>query len=263
MSSAAASGFTFLVTFVFLALLAVMWSIRGGAQDDLVTGFSCQLIAYTLGLFAILRVYAPERGIREFLALRPTAWVLYPLAILLGIVVTFPADAAYDFICARYPTAEPDHLTATFQAAAPARRVVMGFILAAAGPAVEEMFFRGALFRPLKRQMSPLFAAALTAILFSVVHLEWQMFAPIMVLGLCLGLLRAWSGSLVVSTLVHAAFNAVSLGNLVRESRGASPLRVPVAVTAGAAVVAVVIMFVAYYVANRSDAGAAAREADA
>ncbi len=263
MSPAAAFGWTFAVTFVFLALLGVMWALRGDAKGDLVTGFSCQFIAYALGLFLILRVYAPDRGIRDFLGLRPTTWVVYPLAILLGIAVTFPADAVYDLICARFPPPEPDTLSEVFRASSPARRVVMGFVLAAAGPATEEMFFRGALFRPLKRRLSPALAATLTAILFAVVHLEWQMFPPILVLGLCLGLLRAWSGSLVVSTLVHAAFNAVALANLVRESSGASPLKVPIAVSVGGAALSIAIMLVAYAVSRKSEASVVAREADA
>jgi membrane protease YdiL (CAAX protease family) len=262
MSSAAAAGWTFLVTFVFLALAGVMYALRGETRGDLVTGFSCQVISYTLGLFLILRVYAPERSIRDFIALRPTAWAFYPLAILLGIAIAFPAGALYDVVCARYPSVDQDAMTEVFRASSPARRVVMGFVLAAAGPAVEEVLFRGALMRPLRRRYSAGLSAVLTAILFALVHLEWQMFPPIVIVGLCLGLVRNWSGSLVVSTLLHGAFNAVSLGDLVREAAGAPAMKTPLAATIGGAVVSVAVLAVMRVVSQRAPAALAAREAD-
>ncbi len=263
MGAPAAFGWTFVVTFLFLALLAVVWAVREGSKNDLVTSFSCQAIAYSLGLFLILRVYAPERSIRDFLALRPTSWPLYPIAILLGVAITLPADALYEIISKKYPALEPDTLTQVFHESSIARRIAIGFVLAGAGPFLEEVFFRGALFRPLKRSVAPLQVAVLTGMLFAVVHLEWQTFASIFILGTCLGLLRAWSGSLAVSILVHASFNGVALANLVRESGGAEPLRYSNAMILISAVVSIALMIIAYGIASKGETAGRAREVDA
>lgn len=263
MGGPAAFGWTFVVTFLFLAMLALVWAVRESAKNDLVTSFSCQAIAYSLGLFLILRVYAPDRSIRDFLALRSTAFALYPIAILFGVVITLPADALYEIICKKYPALEPDTLTQVFRDSSASRRIAMGFVLAGAGPILEEIFFRGALFRPLKRSIAPLQVAVLTGILFAVVHLEWQTFASIFILGSCLGLLRAWSGSLAVSMLVHASFNGVALANLVRESGGADPLRYSNQTILIAGAASILLLFSAYAIASKSGAAARAREADA
>ena len=259
----AALGWTFVVTFLFLALFGVATSVRESSKSDLVSGFSCQVVAYSLGLFLILRVYAPERSIRDFLALRSTAWTLYPLAIFLGILITIPADALYEVICARYPASDADVMGKLFHEASIPRRILMGFVLAGAGPVLEEMFFRGALFRPLKRSVSPLFAAILIGLLFAVIHLEWQSFAPIFILGTCLGLLRIWSGSLHVSMLLHASFNGVALANLIRESAGAVPLKLSNGVIVAAGVASLLLMILAHWLSSKSPACERAREADA
>jgi uncharacterized protein len=79
-----AAGWSFGTTFVFFFLVALVISIRPRAESDLVTKFGLQVVATLLGLFGILRLYAPSVSIREFLGARDTSFAFYPLAALLG-----------------------------------------------------------------------------------------------------------------------------------------------------------------------------------
>jgi membrane protease YdiL (CAAX protease family) len=57
------------------------------------------------------------------------------------------------------------------------------------------------------QQLQAVFAGA---ILFAAVHPTWPQSIPLFVLGMGLGYLRVWSGSLVAPILVHALFNGTS-----------------------------------------------------
>ncbi len=83
------------------------------------------------------------------------------------------------------------------------------FTIAFMAAVSEEIFFRG-LIQNVCREWFPNYHAAIwfTAILFSAFHMEFYGFLPRMALGLALGYLYAWSGSLYVSMLAHFANNA-------------------------------------------------------
>jgi hypothetical protein len=132
----------------------------------------------------------------------------------------------------------------------------MGIV--AVGPLLEEIFFRGALFGPVARKDGPTAAVAATALLFAMVHLEWQAIVWILLMGVILGALRSRSGSLVPSVLVHASFNAVTVGAVAVRFAG-QPRTVWIA---GAVVVSIILIGLALWIAGRSEAAQAAREED-
>ena len=75
---------TFGTIFVQAFLENGLLGARTASRDDLTKLFACQLAAYLLGTFLILRVHAPQAKIREFLALRGTHLAFYPLALALS-----------------------------------------------------------------------------------------------------------------------------------------------------------------------------------
>ncbi len=172
-------------------------------------------------MFCILRVYAPQRSIRDFIGLRGTSVAIYPMALVFGATIVAPANALYAAVNARFPSPIPDTLSEVFHDASPVRRALIGAVLVVLGPILEEILFRGALLRPLKRKVGPISAAVFTGLLFALVHLEWQVLPPFILLGIALGLLRNWSGSTVPGMLVHATFNGAALIELIRSARGA------------------------------------------
>lgn len=80
-------------------------------------------------------------------------------------------------------------------------------------PAIlEELFFRGALQNLLQRLGGGHHAAIwATAAAFSAMHLQFEGFLPRMFLGLLMGYLYYWSGSLTTSIIAHAVNNALAL----------------------------------------------------
>lgn len=253
------------MTAVFLFGLVFVVSVRPAAQSDLVTKFGCQVIATLLALFVILRMYAPEKSIRDFLGIRSTHVGFYPLALSLGVSVQVPANVLYDLITRRYPTLT-EHDNSLYEDLSKGRlsRIVAIFVLALAGPLVEEIFFRGALFRPLRKRYDAAGVVLATSLFFAASHLEWQMIAPIAIVGLSLGVLRSASGSLVPSFLMHAAFNGVTLYSLITRGAGeaADTSPIPFKIALAGSLVTVLLLALATWLGDKSAWATEARQRD-
>jgi membrane protease YdiL (CAAX protease family) len=84
-------------------------------------------------------------------------------------------------------------------------------------PFTEELFFRGLLYPALVRKMGMPVAIGLTSLAFALIHasqLGWS-FAAVGIMigvGLALTLVRALSGSLAASTIVHLGYNGLIFG---------------------------------------------------
>jgi hypothetical protein len=92
-------------------------------------------------------------------------------------------------------------------------------------PAVEELLFRGFLFPVMQRAHGTPAAILLTAGLFSLVHAQqygwaWQNLILLGYVGVVFGTVRAVSGSLVPSTLLHAGYNLALFAGLFAASKG-------------------------------------------
>jgi len=266
MSVLGATGWTFLVTAGLLLLWSIVIAARPARAEDETTGFMCQALAYLLGLFGILRLHGPDISIREFVGMRRTSWWFLPIGLALGVVASVGADIAYTAITHRFPVDDGPALVDIFRATRAGGRVLIAVEIAVAGPLIEELIFRGALFRPLRRTVAPLVTVVVTAVLFTLTHLFWQKFGPILVVGVCLGLVRTWSGSLFASWALHAAFNAAGVISAFVELQRGAALEVPEANKIPAAVVCVVVavglMALARLVGTRSSLAADARTKD-
>ena len=209
-----------------IALFAL--SVRPGTTLDLVGGVACQSAAFLLTLFLIVRVHAPDRSLRDVLALRPTNWGLYLLAAGLGFLLEGPFTSVADLIERRWPPSA-DELAARAQAFdAPTLTKKIAVVIAAAivGPLVEEMFFRGGLYRGIRRGHSALLTTLGVALFFAFAHLEWRHFVPIFLIGLVITYARAASGSLLPGLIIHITFNATSVLSSFADSGGPTPAEI-------------------------------------
>ena len=74
----------------------------------------------------------------------------------------------------------------------------------------EELFFRGAMQRIISSgRVGPHSAIWITAVLFSVFHMQFYGFFPRLVLGAFFGYLLYWSGSVWLSSIIHALNNTL------------------------------------------------------
>lgn len=85
--------------------------------------------------------------------------------------------------------------------------VLMGI----AAPVLEEVFFRGFLYRAFRRRVGTLSAVTASALIFSVLHFNAGTLLPIFGLGVLLAYAYERSGTLVVPIVVHVLQNSIAL----------------------------------------------------
>lgn len=89
---------------------------------------------------------------------------------------------------------------------------IFNLILIAVLPALgEELFFRGTLQKIIGERWNIKVAIWITAIIFSIIHLQFYGFFPRMLLGAFFGYLLLWSGNLWYPVLAHFINNAVAV----------------------------------------------------
>ena len=134
------------------------------------------------------------------------------LVLLLLPVFLLVTSIAYQFLDGH---AEQQELVKIYQRAAKAGKSdILWQVMVAAvviAPITEEFLFRGYFYPVLKRIAGPLPAALGVSLLFGAIHNNAVGFPGLTVLALALTLAYEWSGSIVVSILMHAWFNATSL----------------------------------------------------
>lgn len=264
MSALGAAGWTLAATVLFLWLIGLTLTLRPGAEKDIVNAFGCQALAYLVVLFFILRVHAPEVGIRALIGLRRTTIAAYPLAAVLGVAIGLPANFLYARTIERWPRAveEGAGIAGTFAEADSGKRVVIGLVLVAVGPLLEEVFFRGALLRPLRARHGAFAAIALSGVYFGLAHAEWQSQLPIAVVGIALAAVRQWSGALGPAIAMHCAFNGVGLVQLLVAPRLDLLDAPPVPLVAGGVVASAALLLAIRHVTAGSTAAQGARQRD-
>jgi hypothetical protein len=252
----------------FLWVVAAVISLRESASRDLVAQLVCQIVAYSLGLFFMLRVHGPQTPIRQFVAIRSTSPLLVGLATLLGGAVAIPAAALLGAIEKRWPSEESasDFVDLFFQVGrAEQWLIAAGVVLI--GPFVEEVVFRGGLFTPLRRDKPAAQVIFLTAAYFALVHLDPRRMVPIFFLGLLLGYLRHASGSLLPALAMHVGFNAIPFIDLLGSRDGAPAsdevIDLPVEWLAGSLVACAILIVAIQLIAQHSPHAQAARSEDA
>lgn len=240
----------------FLWVVSAVVMLRESASRDLVAHIICQIVAYSLGLFLMLRVHGPHTPIRRFVGVRATHPLLVTLGALLGAAVTIPAAVLFSVINKRWPQEEVEfELADLFFQVGRGQQIFIAIGIIAIGPFLEELMFRGALFGPLRQDKSPVAVILLTTIFFAVVHQEPRRMVPIFLVGLLLGYLRHVSGSLLPSVALHTAFNAVQFVALISAGRAAAPTEdVPVPHTwlFGAVGLCAVLLVIIHLLAKRS-----------
>lgn len=121
-------------------------------------------------------------------------------------------------------------------------------------PIVEELLFRGALQQLIQKQTGPHVAIILAGAFFSMIHMEFYGFFPRFLLGVMLGYLFYWSGSLWVPIFAHFLHNGVQVLLLYLYQRGAIDTDIeqmesfPPYVTMGATI----LFFVTLYIFDRA-----------
>jgi membrane protease YdiL (CAAX protease family) len=78
-------------------------------------------------------------------------------------------------------------------------------------PFTEEVLFRGYLYPVLKRYAGSSFGILLNSALFAAFHMHGPSLAPLFVLAVCFSLAFEFTGTLLVSIIMHSLFNSLML----------------------------------------------------
>lgn len=157
-------------------------------------------------------------GVRTALGLRQR-WYDVPVGLVCGLVTQFLIIPLIYVPLAPYIDAadveEPARrIMALAEDAAGATVVVVGVVVVA--PFVEEMYFRGLLLRALWGRMGRVLTVALSAVLFGLAHVQLLQLPALVVFGLVAGTLVVATRRLAPAMWAHAAFNGVTVVQLLR-----------------------------------------------
>ena len=161
--------------------------------------FGLRHARYPLAVLRLSRVQRPKKS-TVFMMLGVLATSLIATSIYAGIVdalgwgILTPPEIESDIIF------DGPFILLTFQA------------LAFVTPLSEEIFFRGFIFRGLLPKMGPWMAIVVSALVFSVFHLNFGVMIPIFITGFLLAWLYWRTGSLWASIGAHAGQNALAIG---------------------------------------------------
>jgi membrane protease YdiL (CAAX protease family) len=245
---------------VFLWLITASRMLKGEESFDMIGGLLCQVAAFLFVLYLVLRVHAPNTPIRSLLAIRksnPWFWLLAPI---IGVCASYPSYKFLELIYSVYPPEEQvEGWLDLFKALSQPEQVVVAIGTVVIAPFMEEVLFRGALYRPMRIDKSPAVVILVTAFLFAGAHLELQKMPPLFVMGAVLGYMRWASGSLIPPFLIHMGYNSVAIVETLLATEEQSP---PISlVTGGLGIMAVALLFT-HALASSSRRASAARRDD-
>jgi len=213
----AAALWTVLVLLLDVFIVGMTEAGRAGAYLDIVSLTGCEALAYSVVFFGILRVHEPETSIRHVLALRRPSIIALILAIGVGVALSLPSEWLSQILEARFPRPpeEKEALDRLFSVATLGRRVALIATVVFIQPVFDELFYRGALFTPLRRTRR-----AETVILATAAFEALRSGTPrTMMLLLLASIVFAWvraaTGSIFPSIMARMAYMAVQVVPMV------------------------------------------------
>jgi membrane protease YdiL (CAAX protease family) len=164
--------------------------------------------------YLILVIRRTKIPVVEYLALRWPSWRDLALGVALLAIFVPLADfvtqlSGRDVV--------PAFMTDTYATAKAAGLLPLyAFSLIVAAPVAEEIMFRGFLFRGLAQGWGTAAGILIPAALFAMVHTQYELFllVQILVIAVLFGWLRARSGSLLLTIVLHAMMNAFAFAQV-------------------------------------------------
>ncbi|HSO33878.1 MAG TPA: CPBP family glutamic-type intramembrane protease [Labilithrix sp.] len=218
LSFLAAAAWTLMVAVLLGVMIAIIDAVHPGAFVDVVTVATCKLLAYSLVLFALLRVHEPESSIRQVLALRRPPAILVLLGAAVGAGLSPGAMWLDGIFSRRFPPSpqETEAFQRIFTTPTMGKKIALVLAVVVVMPIFDELFFRGALFTPLKKgrraETVVLATAAYDTLLAGASPRE---LASMLAAALVIAWIRAVSGSVFPSIAARVAFFAVQVLPLV------------------------------------------------
>jgi len=198
-----------LMLFQLIPLILPQWGVRPTiavalastlAADLLTVGVAIGLVAHKPGHFG-LRM--PHRK-RDLL-------VLPLIGALLSLVAVAIADVVYSLLTGNDRPPPQGIVRALAQSSGAGIQFLAVLVIGLVAPLAEEIVFRGVTYRGLRRRLAFIPAAALSAFLFSLAHVDLQHALQLFAIGVILAWTTERSGSILPGMILHAGVNLMSL----------------------------------------------------
>ncbi len=239
------------MVFVLALVVGLTDAGREGARLDIVSQTGCAAVAYSVVFFGVLRVHEPETSIRHVLALRRPSVIAVILAIAIGVGMSLPSEWLEQATIARLPRSpqEQEALDAIYSISTTGRRVALVATIVVAQPILDELFFRGALFTPLRRTHRAEAVIVATAAFETLVQFSPRMMISLFAASLIFSWIRGATGSIFPSILARMAFYGISVVPLALGHDAPRPTRT---LLVGSAALSLVGLFGLSFLSRRS-----------
>lgn len=205
MNSKKAGGLFLTVVIVNITLVILLSLFSGKITLGIFASLLVsQMVVVIPGLLFILAARIP---LREVFVLRKLKWATIPMLILFTYLIMpliTVVNAFSLFFTDNAALALSESMSAyPFWASF--------FMVALLGPVLEELFFRGILHSGFRKSANAMQAAVISAVLFGMMHMNFNQALYAFVLGMILAVLKEVTGSLLAPILVHIVFNSNSV----------------------------------------------------
>jgi uncharacterized protein len=180
---------------------------------------AAQFLAYVVVFFLIVMIIEGKYHVHFWQAIHWNwprwGWAMFGLGVLLLLSIN---------LIARFlpmPKSTPfDQFFAN-----PRDAYLMSIFAVTFGPFMEELFFRGLLYPVLERRLGVFWGVLLTAAPFAMMHMfqygyAWGVVLLIFLMGIVVTIVRAQTGSVAASFLVHVGYNAMEMFALLLATDG-------------------------------------------
>lgn len=205
---------TWAAAFIVLAMTALC--VFGALQQDMAaekdTWFSLTVSqVFTILLFspAIIRVLTHPRIARP--DAHRAAWFFGGLGGGYSFIVLYSLSGLPEWLAAATQTPMEQAVVTAFGQSPPAQQLFIALTAVIAAPMLEEIFFRGYLYRVLKRYTGVWPAMIGVSLFFGTVHMSLVQCLPLAMFGFILNMAYENTGRLSLPIAMHAAFNAVGV----------------------------------------------------
>lgn len=195
--------------------------VRTPSEPELIFGLVfalvLQVIIFIIALVPLLIRRKFDR--RLFGPTQPTgSWLALGFGLVAGIATLFAAYGINILLTLLVGVEDPVEQQLLQDAMAGGVTLLLAaFIAVIVAPIVEEIVFRGILFRALGDRVGVWLGALISSAIFALIHIEVVVSQPVALgglfaVGMVLALAYHWTGNLLVPVLGHAVFNAASIG---------------------------------------------------
>jgi membrane protease YdiL (CAAX protease family) len=206
----AAAGWSALVAVGMGLVLAVLSGGRLDANLDLMTVGLAAAFVHLAAAFAAVRVHAPEGSLRLLFGVGEPKVLDAGLGSVVGVGIVPLLDLLDRLAQRAFPAKAEEALADTlmFANATVGQRVKIALAIIVLLPVAQELFFRGLIFSGLAARAGGRTSVAVlvSAVAFALTSSSPRAMLQMLVLGLALACVRAWSASVIVSTLAHASY---------------------------------------------------------